>query len=158
MSRPAHSFFQILLLLPGLILGGCTDELSPEDEIRQFLELAEQAAEARDASALGELIDKQYSDPKKLNHAQLTGLLRGYFLRNRNIHLFTQVNSIEFIQQNHAHVVVHVAMTAQDVRQKEELGQLRASVYRLELSLVNTDGWKLAQARWEPSGLDNMFK
>ncbi len=146
------------LVLTSILLIACSDNaVSPQDEIRHYILTAETAAEARDSSALAELIDEQYSDQKNLNKRQLTGLLRGYFLRNRNIHLFTQIESIELLPRDSAFVVLHVAMTANHISTMEQLSGLRANVYRIELSLMKDDDWQLKQSRWQSARLEDMF-
>jgi len=81
---------RVLLLVGGTFLfQACSENtVSPEDEIRQFVESGVSAAENRSLDDLSSLMHDSYLDQKGYNKKQLGRLLRAYFFRHKNIHLF----------------------------------------------------------------------
>lgn len=142
-----------------LFLFACAEkEITPEDQLRQYIESGKRAAENRSHSDLGELIANDYRDHKKMDKHQLVKLLRAYFFKHRNIYLFTKIKSIDLQKNNRAKVVLHVAMAGQVIANIDTLASLRAKVYRFELLLIKEDAWLLEQAIWERSSLKEMLK
>ena len=153
------SFSQVLCLVWVVILTqSCSDSaVSPQDEIRAYIDSGVNAAESRDTDALAELMHGDYSDQKSYNKKQLTGLLRGYFFRHKNIYLFTKIDAIELLTENEAIVRMHVAMAGSAIADVDSLSSLRARIYRFELQLTRQDEWLLRHAVWEPASM-NDFK
>ena len=54
-------FFIFVIILP-LVLSACGDKKSPEDQIRQFVTAAVNAAESREALVIRQLVSEQYMD------------------------------------------------------------------------------------------------
>jgi len=146
---------RILLLLSALLLQACSgDTDSPEAQIRRFIETAVQAGEARSADGLGELLHPDFVDQQGNDGKQVGRLLRGYFFRHQNIHLFTRIDAIEILTDNRANASLHVAMAGTVIADVNALAALRARFYRFELQLVREDGdWLLREAKWTPSDL-----
>jgi hypothetical protein len=136
-----------------LILSCSDNAVSPQDEIRAYINSGVDAAEGRDTDALAELMHGDYSDQKGYNQKQLTGLLRGYFFRHKNIHLFTKIDSIELLAENEAMVQMHVAMAGSAISDVDALSSLRARIYRFELQLIKQDEWLLRHALWGPASI-----
>jgi hypothetical protein len=151
------SFGQVLCLVWVFILiQSCSDNaVSSQDEIRAYIDSGVNAAESRDMDALAELMHGDYSDQKGYNKKQLTGLLRGYFFRHKNIHLFTKIDSIELLAENEAIVRMHVAMAGSVIADVDALAALRARIYRFELQLIKQDEWLLTHAVWGPASMSD---
>jgi len=149
--------YRIVLLVMLITLNACSSsEMSPEDEIRQYIEKGVEAAESRNASDLAELIHSSYLDPKGYNRAQLKKLARLYFFRHKNIHLFTKVNEIDLLSSEEAQVTMHVAMAGNVISDASVLLSLRARIYKFELSLVKEGSWLLKEASWSPAAIGDM--
>lgn len=145
--RGAWRLLVTLALL--LSLGACSDdELSPEDEIRRFIERGAEAAEQRNVDDLAAMTHPDYRDQKGYNRQQLGKLLQAYFYRHRNIHLFTRIDEIQLLDANRADVNLHVAMAGSVISDVTALRGLRAQLYRFELQLVRQDEWLLQHASW----------
>ncbi|MDH3534468.1 MAG: hypothetical protein OER87_01815 [Gammaproteobacteria bacterium] len=139
----------LLLLWAGAVLLACSDEPgSAQDEIREFVEAGVAAAENRSADDLKDMVHRGYLDAKGYDREQLAGLLRAYFFRHKNIHLFTRIEAIELLAQNQATVKLHVAMAGSVISDLDTLAALRARIYRFELRLVKEDDWLLQHANW----------
>ena len=139
------------------LLGACSDdELSREEEVKQFIESGIEAAESRNSGDLAELIDESYLDDKALNKKQLTKLVRLYFFRHKNIFLFTKFGEIEFLTDNEALVTLHVAMAGSVISDASMLTSLTAQTYKFELELIKRDEWLLQRAKWQRASIGEL--
>jgi hypothetical protein len=143
----------ILLCLILLLIQACSDDSSPEDQIRRFIDSGVQAAEARSVDDLSELLHANFVDQQGHNGKQLARLLRAYFFRHKNIHLFSRIDNIEMLSANQASVSLYVAMASTVISDVSALSSLSARIYRFELQLVKQDGWLLRHASWEPANI-----
>jgi hypothetical protein len=147
------SFYRTALLtLILLLVQACSDEDSAE-QIRHLIDSAVQAAEDRSVDGLGDLMHSDFIDQKGNNRLQLAKLLRLYFFRHKNIHLFTRIDSIEMLSDNQASVSLLVAMAGTVISDVNALSSLRARIYRFELQLIKQDDWLLRHASWEPANI-----
>ena len=147
----------IILLICTSVLLACSEEaLTPEQEIRQFVEKASEATENRSADDLDELMHRDYLDQKGYNKKQLGKLLRVYFFQNKNIFLLTRISEIEFLADNRARVDLHVAMAGSAISDVNALAGLRARMYRFELQLIKEGEWMLQNAKWAPANIADL--
>lgn len=79
----------------GLLLGCSEPSHDPDAEIRALIEQAEQAAEARNADDLLELLAEDYRDSSGLGLKDVERRLRLLFLRNQDVHIFTRIVDID---------------------------------------------------------------
>lgn len=143
----------LLLWTGGLLLGCSGGTNSPEDEIRSFIAAAVEAAERRSSADLTQMIHDSYLDQRGYNKQQARSLLRVYFLRHKNIHLFTRIGEIELLGDNQATARLHVAMAGSVINDIDAVSALRARIYGFELRLVKQDEWLLQHASWKPASL-----
>ena len=144
----------LALLLTLAFVQSCSDgDDSPEQQVRRFIASAVEAGEARSTSDLLDLAHRDYSDERGNNRKRLEGLLRAYFFRHKNIHLFTRIDHIEILGDNQASVSMHVAMAGTAISDVDALASLRARIYRFELQLVREDDWQLRHASWAPASI-----
>lgn len=143
----------LLLWAGGLLLGCSGGTNSPEDEIRNFIVGAVEAAERRSSADLTQMIHDSYLDQSGYNKQQVRSLLRVYFLRHKNIHLFTRIGEIELLGDNQATARLHVAMAGSVISDIDAVSALRARIYGFELRLVKQDEWLLQHASWKPASL-----
>lgn len=150
---PMRAFARGLLLLSlALLVLSCSrEDDSPEAQIRRFVAAGIEAAESRDSSALQDMLHIAYRDDRGYDRKQLAGLLRVYFLRHKNIHLFSKIDRIELINDSQARVNLHVAMAGSVIADVDALASLRAQIYRFELDLIRQPEWQLQHARWAPA-------
>ena len=146
-----------MLISASLLIQACSDSAtSPEDQIRQFIEAGVQAGENRSVDDLSELIHPDYRDQKGYNRKQLGKLLRAYFFRHKNIHLFTRIDEIELLTANEASVRLHVAMAGTVISDVTALSGLSARIYRFELLLFKQEEWLLRHANWAPASVSDL--
>ena len=143
-----------LLISAALLIQACSDgTTSPEDEIRQFIDVGVQAGENRSVDDMSELIHPDYGDQNGYNRKQLGKLLRAYFFRHKSIHLFTRIDEIELLTDKEASVSLHVAMAGTVISDVTALSSLKARIYRFELQLIRQNDWLLRHASWAPADI-----
>lgn len=153
----AKRLYQVVLLVMLIILQACTgSEMTPEEEIRQFIEAGVTAAEGRNSGDLADLIDDAYQDQRGYDRTQIEKLVKLYFFRHKNIYLFTKINKIDFFTPDKVLVTMHIAMAGNRISDASMLSSLRARIYKFELSLVRNDSWLLREARWKPAAIRDM--
>ena len=150
------STFPLLILLL-LALAACGDKHTPEEQVRHFIATGKATAEERDVIALSELISEQYGDASGRDRRALVGITTGYFLRHKNIHLFTQIEEITFPVTDVAKIKLYVAMAGTPVSGAQALIDLRADLYQFDLTLLKEGGeWSLQNASWQPASIEEL--
>lgn len=141
-----------------LNLVACAEKQTPEEQVRAFLTTAVTAVEGREVLALHDLISDQYADAHGRDKRNLAGIATGYFLRHKNIHLFTQIDDIQFPADKQARVRLLVAMLGAPLAGTEALVDIRADLYQFELMLVFEQGdWLLTKADWKKKDVEALF-
>jgi hypothetical protein len=130
-----------------ILLAGCGDDASPEQQVRAVIESMERAAEARDAGDLMEHISATYRDAQGQDRSEASRYARGFFLANQSIHLLTRIESLEFPSPDEARVKVQVGMAGRGG--EPGAATLSADLYDFDVALVLEDGeWKVSYADW----------
>jgi hypothetical protein len=126
--------FLAVLVLP-MALSACAERSSDEQQVRELFASAEQAAEARDASDVLELVADGYGDERGFDKTQLQTFLRGYFLANPRVEVLVDIENLELPVPDLAQARLNVAvMPAGD----------RAT---LDVELRRQDGdWRIVRA------------
>ena len=130
-----------------LLLTACSDDGSPEQQVRAVIESMEVAAEARDVGDLMEHISASYRDAQGQARTEASRYARGYFIANQSVHLLTRVESLEFPAPDEARVKLQVGMAGRAGAPGQ--AGLSADLYDFDLALVLEDGeWKVSYADW----------
>lgn len=144
----------ILIIATLCWLQACSEDGdSVEAQIRDFIDVGVAAAEDRDVGDMQELLHENYRDHKGYNRKQLTSLLRAYFFRHKNIHLFTKIESIDVVAEDQAYVSLYVAMAGTAITGLDALPGLKAQIYRFDLQLIRKEGWQLQHAEYGPASI-----
>ncbi len=115
-------------------------------QVRAVIAAAEQAAEARDVSAVMALVSPDYADADGRQAAELSRYLRGYFIANQSIHLLTRIDSLELPATDVAEVELTVAMVGRGA-EAESAWDLAADVHTFRLTLMEKGGdWRVTHA------------
>jgi hypothetical protein len=134
------------VLLAALLAAGCGPASTPEEEIRALVAAAEEAAEARDAAALKELVADDYADDSGRSAADLRTWLHGWLIAHQSVGLLTRVDSIELEGTELARVQVTVGMLGRDAA-ADSSWDLAADLWRFDLRLALADGeWRVIRA------------
>ena len=138
-----------LLLLAAL--AGCGREVSPEDEVRAVVAAAEQAAEARDASALLDLVADDYRDGRGNGAAEIRRYARGYLIAHQSIRLLVRIDQLELVARDLARLEATVGMLGREA-EAASAWDLAADVYEFDVTLAREDGdWRVTRADWRPA-------
>ncbi len=141
----------LLLSLSFVAILACSSKSdSPEDMVREILKRAEIAAEEKDVGVFRDIVSASYTDKTKHDKKAIIGILRYYFLRNRSIHLFTRITTVEFPNPEKAEVTMFVAMAGRPITNAEELLLIRADLYRFDIAFADEgdNDWKVIRAGW----------
>ena len=153
----AHFGLVFLSLIFSYALSACSSNNSSEDQIRQYVSSAVSAAESREALAIRNLISDKYKDESHRDRRRLVGLALGYFLRNKNIYIFTQISKIKFPVPDKASVKLYAAMTGSRVTGAQALLDIRADLYQFDLMLTRDGGdWLLQNASWQRASIEDI--
>lgn len=135
----------LIALLFGL-LSACGSKSTPEEQVRAVIAAAETGAEARDLSAVMDLVAERYTDTRGQDKAAIRDLMRAYFIVNQSVHLLMRVEEIKFPADEIADARISVGMLG---RQSAQEWQFAADIYEFDVRLLNEDGeWRLQSAEW----------
>ena len=156
---PSSFRFAILLLCTLVATLSCSSKTSHEDMVREILKRAEIAAEARDVGVFREIISANYTDKSRHDKKAIIGILRYYFLRNRSIHLFTRITTVEFPHPEKAEVTMFLAMAGRPIAHADELLLIRADLYRFDIAFADEgdNDWKVIGAGWRRAERDDFI-
>lgn len=140
------------MLLAGL-LSACGPSTAPEAAIRQWLEDAQAAAEARDRGRLMDMVSPAYADARGNDRDDIDRLLRLVFLRSRNIVLVSKVDELKLAGDPAGASAAAVSLTVGMAGSESGILGLGADAYRFELEIEKQeDVWQLIGARWGEVG------
>jgi len=123
---------------------------SPEDQVRDLIEQAADAAERKAIDELHPLVSDEYNDAQGHDKKFIKRLLFAYLMRNQSIHLFTRIKTIAMNGPDRAEAEVVVAMTGQPVEDAATFDWLRGDLYHFVLDFIHRGGgdWEVIQAKW----------
>jgi hypothetical protein len=133
-----------------VILSACGGpEAGPEEQLRQWVNRGEAAAEAKERRELIDMISPAYTDTRGNERADIENILRVYFFRQNSITLLTKIKEVRLIAGSAAEIELTVGMAGQN----DSVLGFSADAYRFELELTREgDDWLLISARWGELG------
>jgi len=141
------------IVIVASMLVACAEPVSDEQQLRDLVARAEQAAEARDASELLELVAPHYTGPGGSHREDLFRMAAGYFLVNQQVYVLTRIHSVTLNPDGTASADLAVAMARTPLGDHRLLAQTRADLFRVQLELVrDDDGWLIYLAQSQPAG------
>jgi hypothetical protein len=127
-------------------MAGCGPSGTPENEVRRFVDAAESAAEARDASALKDLVADDYQDREGRTAGDLRNFLHAWLVSHPSVNLLTRIDAIALEGTELARVEVTVGLLGREAKGDSDWS-LAFEVERLEVRLAREDGeWKVTGA------------
>lgn len=132
------------------LLSGCGGpQAGPEEQLRQWVNAGQEAAESRERRDLLDLISPAYVDARGLDRDDVGDRLRVYFLRQHSIKLLTSIEEIRIFGDSAAEIELTVAMAGKN----DSVFGFSADAYRFQLELERDgDDWLLISARWGELG------
>lgn len=136
-----------------LFVTACADPAPPEERVRTFIDEVETLAEEREYTELLELIAGDYLDSRGNDKLAVAAILRGFYLRNKQVHLLIRIGDINFPAQGHASVTVYVGMARRPLTEEEEAGMPITNLHRVDIELVEDgDSYEIIQTEWQTAG------
>ena len=143
---------QKLAIILGLFcLYACSNnaDLDPEQEIRNTLSSIEKGIENRSLSQVIDHISDDYKDHQGQLKQDIKRLTQFQILKNKNIHLFTRIKSIE-IDHPFASVELSTAMASQSIDLSVAENRLKADTYKASIVLKNEgNNWYIVSSSWQ---------
>lgn len=155
-TQPIRVIFAILIFV--CFFTACGKDDTPEEQIRQYVESGEKAAEERDVGDIKKLISEKYADPHGRTRRDIVAIAARYFYSQKNIHILTRISELSFPDKEKATLQVYVAMTGQNVSDLDALLNMRADLYRFDIEIVREEKeWKLITADWRRARSEDFF-
>lgn len=153
MSQPASRHFpriaRVMALAAVLLASACGPPATREARVRAVIDAGEAAAEARDLSALMELVSPGYRDERGSDADDLKQTLRGYLVTHQSVHLLTRVESVEFPYRDFARVRLTVGTLGRESAGATAF-DVAADVNEIVLELaLEDDEWRVVRAAWQ---------
>jgi hypothetical protein len=124
-------------------------EAGSEEQLRQWVNRGEEAAEAKQRRELIDMISPAYTDTRGNDRGDIENILRVYFFRQNSITLLTKIEEIRVYGDSAAEVELTVGMAGQN----DAVLGFSADAYRFQLELEREgDDWLLISARWGELG------
>jgi hypothetical protein len=129
-----------------IAFAGCGPPGTPEERVRALVDAAETAAEARDASALKDLVADDYQDREGRTAGDLRNFLHGWLAAHPSVNLLTRIDALEFEGTELARVEVTVGLLGRESKGTSDWS-VAFEVERLELRLAREgDEWRVIGA------------
>jgi hypothetical protein len=136
-----------------LFVAGCADPTPPEERVRNFIDEVETLAEEREYTELLDRIAGDYLDSRGNDKLNVAAILRGFYLRNKQVHLLIRIGDISFPAPEHASVTVYVGMARRPLTEEEEAGMPITNLHRVDIALVEDgDSYEVIQTEWQTAG------
>lgn len=152
---------QLGALLAGLLLlaTACSDPAPPEQRVRDFINEIEQLAEDRQFTELVGYIDNDYVDTRGNDKLKAAGILRAFYLRNKDVHLFVRIDEIRIPDPQHASATIYVAMSRRPLLESEAAQLPATSMHKVDMELAaDGDSYRILQTEWQRArGADVLF-
>ena len=156
-SKPEHLIRRLSALVGTLLLAGllaaCDPPSPPEERVREFITTLETLAENREYTELLDHIAGDYLDSRGNDKLKVAAILRGFYLRNKNVHLLVRIDDIRFPSEERASVTLYVGIARRPMSDEEAAGLPRTNLHRIDMELVEDgDSYEIIQTEWRRAG------
>lgn len=128
-----------------LLVGACGGPpATPEEEIRELIGVAAEAAEQGEAEGVARALHPDYKDMRGNGREDLLRMLRLALLRDGRVLVVPHIESVELHGRDAASVTMTVRFAEADLATLS----LDAGARRVELEMVKEDVWRVISARW----------
>lgn len=141
----------LLILLFSVI--SCTSQISPEEEIEEYIASVEKRFEDRHATKLKKYIADEYIDSKGYTKKDLVRFAAGYILRRPAIYITTNISELNIIDGNKAQFKLDVSVSNFPT-EDNDIRLVQGEFHRFFIDLEKTGKWQLRSLQWQKSTLD----
>ena len=154
-----NSPIRYLLALSLLLLAGCGEDLTPEQEVRNRIAEMETIAEARKGLEFVTTISQDYEDKGGRTAKEVRRMALGYLMANQSVHLLVRIRSVVVESPERAEAVVLVAMLGQQESEDLALPLIRANLYRFRVAFRKELGfWNVIDAEWRHATKEDLIE
>ncbi len=150
-----------LLAALSVALVGCSKKpADPAAEIEKLIGEIEVAVEEGDIDAVEERLSDAYSDPKGNDEKALLRMLQFQLLRQRSIHVLSQIDEITVEPGGReGRAVVMAAAGSAPMAGLEALANVRADIFELRMTLTKPDDdWQIVSVIWKRAGAGDFLE
>ncbi|MCG6860055.1 MAG: hypothetical protein LJE70_02020 [Chromatiaceae bacterium] len=142
-----------------LLFVACSDEETPEERVRSYVDLVAETAEARKWRSFEDYVADDYTDDRGLDKKDVLAIIARYILANQSIYILERIASVRIDDQHNARAVVYAAIAGQPVSDAEDLVHVTADFYRFEIDLrAGEDGvFRTRRGNWKPVGPEHFL-
>jgi hypothetical protein len=128
------------------LTGGCGGPSSgPEAQVREWLGVAQGAAEEKQRRKLMRMVSEGYLDGRGYSRDNVETMLIAYFLRQKSVKLVTSIEEVRVFGETAAEVDLTIGLAGSN----DGVLGFSASAYNMSLELQQESGdWMLISARW----------
>ena len=147
-----------LLAMLACLLVACSEPPPPEVRVRAFLDEVERLAEAREYTELLDRIAGDYLDEYGNDKLKAAAILRGFYLRNRSVHLLVRVAEITTPTPDRATARLYVAIAHRPFTDASAAALPDADMHRIDLELAaDGDSYEILQTKWQRANAANVL-
>ena len=148
----------ILLLLPLLLFtSACTEQSTPEEEIRRSIESMAESVRAKNVKAFMKAVSRDYRDPSGIEYKGVKGMIFRQFMAPGSLKLFMRDLAIEVIAPDETRAVVEARAFLVRAGAGESISDTLpsdAQGFRFRVVMGLEEGvWRARSAEWEAVGL-----
>src|SRR5690606_2291139 len=104
-----------------------------------------------------DLIAGDYMDSRGNDKLKAAAILRAFYLRNREVHLYVRPGEISFPSPGFAKVTVHVAMARRPMLESEAARLPVANMHEVQLELLESgDSYEILRSEWQRGNATNL--
>ena len=144
----------ILILLFSVTLSSCNSNMSPEEEIKEYLTRVENHFEDRQATKLKKYISEEYLDDYGNTKSDVIRFAAGYILRRPTIYISSNIKEMIISENNNkARVKIDVAVSTTPL-DNNDIRLTQGEFHRFIITLERTKGWQLHSLQWQKTTID----
>lgn len=138
----------VIVIAASALHSACGAPPDADAELRELIDSAEAAAEARQTGFFRNLVSENYVDSGGRHRDDVINLLRGYFLVNATVEVVNRIEAIELLVDDAATVTLQTAVIGR--AQGSSVLGVDGDLYRIELELVREGSeWQIIGANWD---------
>jgi hypothetical protein len=149
----AKNIFSIISF--AILVISCSSQLSPEDEIKEYITNVTGHFEERQALKLKGYISADYRDNHHYTRKDLLRFAAGYIFHHPAIHINSKIKELDFSEDNSkARVRIDTVVSAQPLNEND-IRLSRGEVHRFLIDLGKTDEWQLLSLEWQKASIED---
>lgn len=134
--------------------------VSPEEQLRQVIFRAAQAAENRDLGALRGFVSGDYRDEQGYDREGVLALARATLVAHRAVQIITRIKTVEFVAPKQAVVSVVAGMAGRRMADDINLRGFDGDLFHFDLNFAEEapDEWRVTSAGWRSTSLSDALQ